>query len=248
MRKDTPGNADQSDMAQPTRVVRTKDQAAESYDRLAPGYDRFAAFENPNRRRGVRALALGRGEAVLELGYGTGASLVDMARSVGSEGCVAGIDISEGMARVARGRLEREGLGSSVDLRVGDAARLPFSDSTFDAVFASFTLELFDTPEIPVVLGECRRVLKPEGRIGLVAMDAPPRRGLMERLYVWTHRKWPGVVDCRPIPVEAELIAADFRPERVENRRMFGLAVAIVVATVPADEARSPGIDSAGGD
>jgi ubiquinone/menaquinone biosynthesis C-methylase UbiE len=236
-----PRHADLDGMAQPIRVARTKEQARASYDRMARGYDRFARFEDPYRREGLRLLGVRAGESVLELGYGTGTSLVDLATMAGPSGRIAGVDISPGMREVARERLADRGLDDRVDLRVGDAASLVFPDGSFDAVFASFTLELFDTPEIPVVLAEVRRVLRPDGRLGVVAMDMPDKAGLMERLYVQTHKWWPDVVDCRPIPVHAELTRAGYTVEVSDARRMYGLAVGIVVGVSDATHDKGTG-------
>ena len=89
---------------------------------------------------------------------------------IGLSGKAYGIDISSGMLDVTRERLQSAGLMESVELVNGDAAWMPFDDDKFDAVFSSFSLELFDTPEIPMVLGGISRVLKPHGRLGVVGM------------------------------------------------------------------------------
>lgn len=218
----------------PVRVTRTKAEARASYDRMSGRYEAFGGrFERPYRDAGVALLAPAPGETVLELGYGPGEVVVALGRAVGPEGRVLGVDLSEGMHAVASRRVADAGLADRVELTVGDAAALPHPDRSVDAAFMAFTLELFDTPEIPVVLAECARVLRPAGRLGVVAMALPERPGVMERLYTWSHRRFPSVVDCRPIPTVQFLGDAGFVVRRRERRTMWGLAVDLVVAAAP---------------
>jgi len=146
---------------------------------------------------------------------------------------VYGIDISEGMLEVARERVLGSGLAERVELQCGDATALPFAPEFFDAVFMSFTLELFDTPEIPVVLRECRRALKVGGRLCIVAMSRQGKERLMVKLYEWAHRKIPGYVDCRPIYVGEAIEQAGFQVVEVINNSIWGLPVEIVKAEKP---------------
>ncbi len=214
-----------------SRVDRSKAEASEAYDKMSRWYDMLAgSSEQKLVRAGLAQLAVATGEVVLEIGFGTGHALVALARAVGSAGKVYGIDISEGMRDLARQRLQAAGLAERVELRLGDAARLPYSDHTFDGVFVSFTLELFDTPEIPVVLAECRRVLRSGGRLTVVAMSKEGDGGLMLRLYEWAHKQMPKYVDCRPIFVQKALKEAGFQVVVSESRSTWGLPVEIVTA------------------
>lgn len=214
-------------------VRRSKGQARDSYDRLSRSYDLLGGWaEKPARDAGLRLLAATEGEKVLEIGFGTGAALVRLARAVGVGGKVWGLDLSDGMLEAAKRRLWREGLLGSVELRLGDGARLPFHPAVFDAVFLSFTLELFDTEEIPRVLGECRRVLRPGGRLVVVSLSKEHRGRLLPRLavrlYESIHDRWPVAVDCRPIYVARALREAGFGIVGTGLAGMWGLPVEIV--------------------
>ncbi len=207
-----------------------------NYNRMSRFYDLFAgASERRFTGIGLQRLAAQPGEKVLEIGFGTGHSLVALAEAVGGSGSVAGVDISEEMLRVARSRLEKAGLLEHVDLRLGDATSLPFDAEEYDAVFASFTLELFAPSEIPIVLKECRRVLRPGGRIGVVALAK--KDSMAVRIYEWAHAKFPDFIDCHPIFVSQVIEEAGFRVAETVEKSMWGLPVEIVVAVKPQQDA-----------
>jgi ubiquinone/menaquinone biosynthesis C-methylase UbiE len=230
-------NPDTSQAGKISRVTRTKASAESTYDRIGRFYDLFAGgSERSFMEEGLRRLALREGERVLEIGFGTGHAIVAMAKSVGPAGRVYGIDLSEAMRAITEERARREGVIGWVELRQGDAAALPFPDGSLDAVFLGFTLELFDTPEIPTVLAECRRVLRPGGRIAVVAMLAKQRPGIMLRLYEWAHGAFPAAVDCRPIYPGDSLHRAGFHLRHSEEGSMWGLPVEVVTGDKPVAE------------
>jgi demethylmenaquinone methyltransferase/2-methoxy-6-polyprenyl-1,4-benzoquinol methylase len=213
------------------RVNRSKEDARASYNRLSRWYDAVAGgSERKYRDWGLKKLSAQPGEKILEIGFGTGHCLVSLAQAVGPSGGVIGLDISDGMLAIARERLTGAGLSERVDLHLGDASRLDFIETgTLDGVFMSFTLELFDNPEIPNVLKECLRVLKPGGRLAVVSMTKTNPPGLAVRLYEWFHDHLPNYADCRPIYVRQAVEQSGFAIVDSDVSSMWGLPVEIVL-------------------
>ena len=212
------------------RVFQSKQDTKAFYDKIGKVYDLLAdKSEEPVRQAALAMLHAEAGEQVLELGFGTGHCLAALAQAVGATGKVYGVDLSDEMRKLAEELLQLVGLADRVVLATGDASQLPFAPETFDAVFMSFTLELFDTPEIPQVLAECRRVLRPEGRIVVAGMSKEGADGLIRQVYEWTHQHFPNFVDCRPIFVRRALEAARFSVVQIEHQTIW-VPVEIVLA------------------
>ncbi len=214
-----------------SRVNRSKEEARASYNRLSRWYDAIAgSTEKKYRDWGLEKLSAQAGERILEIGFGTGHCLLALAKAVGPTGRVVGVDISDGMLAIARARLQKEGLDERVELRLGDAANLDFIEAgSLDGVFMSFTLELFDNPEIPRVLGECHRILKPGGRLAVVSMTKTNPPGLAVRMYEWFHERAPNYADCRPIFARQAIEQNGFAIQDVSVSSMWGLPVEIVL-------------------
>lgn len=218
-------------MTEMSGVSRSKQEAKAVYDRLSRWYDLLAGLaEGPSRKIGVRLLNAQPGEKILEIGFGTGHQILAFAQAVGSTGSVYGIDISEGMNRITQARIQKAGLSDRVMLTCQDATSLPYSSGFFDALFLSFTLELFDTPEIPSFLAECHRVVKDGGRICVVTLAKQERDSWAVRLYEWAHKQFPRAVDCRPIFAQKVLSAAGFLPGAIKRRSMCRLPVEMIIA------------------
>jgi SAM-dependent methyltransferase len=97
-----------------------------------------------------------RGRRVLEVGCGAG---VDLARFAKGGAEVVGVDLAASAIDLARANFEQQGL--SGEFRVADGEALPFSESSFDFVFAHGVVQYTTNPQR--LVDECRRVLKPGG-------------------------------------------------------------------------------------
>jgi len=213
-----------------SRVTRTKAEAKSAYDKMSRWYDLLTGkAEKQISEIGLRMLDIQQGEKVLEIGFGTGNSIVSIARDVGESGKVYGLDISMGMLNITQIKVNEYSLSKRVELRVDDAAQLPYGNNAFDSIFISFTLELFDTPEIPIILNECKRVLDKNGRICVVAMSKKGG-GIAISLYEWAHRLCPKYIDCRPIFLTEALDVCGFRIVKSEMVEIWRLPVEIALA------------------
>lgn len=216
-----------------TRVLTSREESRSYYNKIAKIYDFMAeSAEGPMRDKGLKDLGLQPGESALEIGFGTGHCLVEMANAVGPTGKVFGIDISDAMVALTEQLLQKENLADRVHVTRADADTLPYPDASLDAVFTSFTLELFDTPELPKVMGEVKRVLKPGGRFGVVAVSREGKHPIITAIYEWTHRHFPNMLDCRPIYVRRGLEANGFTIRSAREESMW-VPVEIVVGVKP---------------
>jgi len=199
------------------RAPITPERARELYDFFSAFYGYVAWLESGSRMKGLDLADVKQGSAVLEVGFGTGNVLLELAKNVGEKGEVCGIDISPKMLENAKRRLERRGLRDKVDLRLGDARKLPYSDDKFDIVFSSYVLDLIDTPEIPLVLSEFKRVLRSGGRLVLVNMSKGGSWYTNMKVYEWIYKASPSCLGgCRPVLIKSYLEELGFQNVRRE--------------------------------
>lgn len=105
-----------------------------------------------------------RGEAVLDVATGTGEPGLTIAKLVGAEGRLVGVDLIPGMVESAQREAQRRGL-SNTDFRTASGQDLPFAEATFDAVVCRFGIMFFPSPVDGI--REMLRVLKPGGRLAV---------------------------------------------------------------------------------
>jgi ubiquinone/menaquinone biosynthesis C-methylase UbiE len=209
--------------------TRSKQEIRRTYNQISQWYGVIAgASEAKFLGLGIRFLHPLPGEHILEIGCGPGHSLTSLSQGVTSTGKVIGLDISEGMLGQARKHIQKTNLDPPVVFHLGDACHLPYASNRFSAVFLGFTIELFERPEILSVLTESSRILKPDGRIGIVCLldqDCLP-----VHIYQFFHRSLPLLVDCQPILIRPILEETGFYITTSTSKRMWGLPVDILVA------------------
>jgi ubiquinone/menaquinone biosynthesis C-methylase UbiE len=154
------------------RGRRNWDLAARTYYTL---FDRFRA---PLDELALRSLRLGEGEAVLDIGCGTGAGLVALREAVGARGRVVGVDYSPRMVARARA-VVRDREWSNVEIIQGDATREPLGDGEFDAAIALTSFSAM--PDVPAAVANAHRALRPGGRLFVFDMRLVPTGGALSR-------------------------------------------------------------------
>jgi SAM-dependent methyltransferase len=140
----------------------------------------FAGVGNPHAVGPLRA-----GETVLDIGCGAGMDLLLAARRVGPQGKAIGVDMTDAMMECARQAAADAGL-HHVEIRKGDATRLPVEDSSVDVVISNGVLNL--VPEKEPAFQEIVRVLRPGGRIQIadIVVAAELDEEIRRNIDLWT--------------------------------------------------------------
>jgi len=145
-----------------------------------PILESFCGVGNPFSAGLIR-----QGEAILDIGCGSGLDAFVASRMTGPRGRVIGLDVTEEMIEKANKNLMLLGL-NNVSLEKGEAEELPFQDELSDVVISNGAFNL--TLDKEKALKEAFRVIKPKGRLMiadmvLVSPLPPERAGKIENWY-----------------------------------------------------------------
>ena len=206
-------------------------QTRRNYDRLSSIYD-FLSSSSEARivRRLLQKIQNRENKNMLDIGCGTGESLLKMLELHPEVNYLCGMDLSFEMCRMAMKKINQFDEQGYVTISCANALKSPFSQYTFDGILLSFTLELFPQPLINELLQECNRILKHSGELLVVSIAVPKYENLIYRFYCWAHEIFPHVVDCRPIRADQMLRDADFKVENNEEFSIWGIPVSVITA------------------
>jgi demethylmenaquinone methyltransferase/2-methoxy-6-polyprenyl-1,4-benzoquinol methylase len=203
-------------------VKATRDEIVATYDGYAPFYADVTVWEEETRDTVVARADIREGQRVLDCGCGPGTVVLEAAERVGPSGEVCGVDLSPKMLAEATQRAERAGLEDRISLQRADLyAGLPFESDSFDVVISTYVFDLIDTPELPKLMAELVRVLKPGGRLvlGSWTFGEGSHRSSSD-LYVEVYERIKVAFACRPLhlqPCLEELGLANLEREYIPH-------------------------------
>ncbi|MEF2964359.1 demethylmenaquinone methyltransferase [Paenibacillus sp. M1] len=152
------------------------------FESIAPKYDIMNDILSFRRHKAWRKFTMKKmnmspGDTAIDLCCGTCDWSISMAEASG--GTITGLDFSENMLKIGRGKIAARGLENSITLVQGNAMELPFEDNTFQ--YATIGFGLRNVPDLRRVLGEMKRVVKPGGMVVCLELSKPtwqPFKGL----------------------------------------------------------------------
>jgi ubiquinone/menaquinone biosynthesis C-methylase UbiE len=143
------------------------------WDSVAHDYDVIWAVPDytPILRGMIQDAGIELGMDILDVATGTGMVCIEVARTVGENGLVLGIDYSRPMLKQAAAKAMASGL-RNVSFVLADAHNLPVSDNRFDAVTSCFAFAFFSSPQEAGI--EMVRAVRTQGKVASVEWDVPP--------------------------------------------------------------------------
>jgi demethylmenaquinone methyltransferase/2-methoxy-6-polyprenyl-1,4-benzoquinol methylase len=118
----------------------------------------------------VDPIASARPARVVDVASGTAGVALQLARRTTAE--VTGVDLTEGMLREGKRKVDASDLQGRIHLALGRGEQLPFPDAAFDALTFTYLLRYVDDPQATLV--ELARVVRPGGVMANLEFLAPP--------------------------------------------------------------------------
>lgn len=159
-----------------------KKNIGQLFDRIAGTYDSFNHLLSLNIDRRWRRKAVSRlskAEKLLDVAIGTADLAIELMKQ-GKADSIDGIDLSEGMMKIGREKVERKKLGGKVSFMKASALDMPFDDASYDALTCSYGVRNFSN--LDKGLQEFHRVLKPGGQLMILEFSYPENK-LVRALY-----------------------------------------------------------------
>jgi SAM-dependent methyltransferase len=175
------------------------------------------------------------GEKILEIGFGTGSTLVEIA-SVRKNSVLTGFEISEVMYSRAIKRARFCGLSKRFDLNILEVKnKIPVKENTFDKVYIESIIAIQEGKDFKNLLLEVRRVLKPNGififneTVWLDSIDVKEAKRINERCkesfgIIQANHNYPTVNDWKKLLTEIGLdceIELPVSSIKLEGERKF---------------------------
>lgn len=151
-----------------------KEQVAAMFDNIAPKYDFLnqllsLGIHKGWRRKAIRLLEVQKPKTILDIATGTADFAIEAMKLNPTK--VVGVDISKGMLKLGRDKINKLGLQNKIELKTGDSESLPFSDNSFDAITVGFGVRNFENLEKGVA--DIYRVLNPDGMLVILEFSKP---------------------------------------------------------------------------
>ena len=166
-------------------------EVQEIFDRIAPVYDQLNAWLSFGQHRVWKLMTVKwcnpkPGQKALDVCCGSGDLTQLLAKKVGSQGQVIGLDFSSNLLAIAAQRISRQTPPFPIQLLKGDALNLPFEADTFDCATIGYGLR--NVTDIPLALSELHRVLKQGGKVAILDFHHPSQdwMQLFQQLYLQT--------------------------------------------------------------
>lgn len=157
------------------------------FARVAPRYDLLNSLLSLGvhyywREMAAKAARLRPGDTALDVCTGTAELAIRLAKDVGEDGMVIGVDFCEPMLRLGLRKMRKHANRQRVSLMLADALQLPFASASFDAVTVAFGIR--NVVNIHKAFAEMRRVLKPGGRAICLEFSLP-RTPIFREIYTF---------------------------------------------------------------